>query len=411
MAVKKRTIDAEIKAPIACARNLRELCWTGCSPQHRATSWQILLNYLPTNSLKRSGTVKRKRAEYIEFANAASQGTGVASYYEACTNLAEGSVNAKESYMSYSADTFDNRFIARQVHLDVKRVCPEILLFRHPKIQACLMRALYCYAMRNPGVSYVQGFHDLISPFVAVFLQALCLPTFELEDLINASKLDIWRLIDSITDQELECVEADAFWCLSQFLSCWHDHHTEDQLGVQRMLLHLESLTQLSNPEVHSHFESLGVEYHHFGFRWMSCLLVREIPFLSVVRMWDTLLSEPAQDLEKFFVCVCAGVIDLYSHDLIKMQKFEEVLLFLQNMPTQNFKEIDVATILSQAFVFRAIILPMAPTPSLPPCDVCDTSISDCSVDENQQILVQTKRDDVDSWGTSSVLLFLFDHW
>jgi hypothetical protein len=38
------------------------------------------------------------------------------------------------------------------------------------------------------------------------------------------------------------------------------------------------------------HLEREGVEYIQFSFRWMNCLLMREISIHNIVRMWDTYL-------------------------------------------------------------------------------------------------------------------------
>ena len=41
-----------------------------------------------------------------------------------------------------------------------------------------------------------------------------------------------------------------------------------------------------------------GVEYMQFAFRWMNCLLMREISVKCTIRMWDTyLVSQPAAAL------------------------------------------------------------------------------------------------------------------
>lgn len=43
-----------------------------------------------------------------------------------------------------------------------------------------------------------------------------------------------------------------------------------------------------------AHFEDQGVEYMQFAFRWMNCLLMREISVKCTVRMWDTYLVSEA---------------------------------------------------------------------------------------------------------------------
>ena len=43
-----------------------------------------------------------------------------------------------------------------------------------------------------------------------------------------------------------------------------------------------------------AHLESENVEFMQFAFRWMNCLLMREISVQNTIRMWDTyLVSAP----------------------------------------------------------------------------------------------------------------------
>ena len=39
-----------------------------------------------------------------------------------------------------------------------------------------------------------------------------------------------------------------------------------------------------------AHLESQNVEFMQFAFRWMNCLLMREISVQNTIRMWDTYL-------------------------------------------------------------------------------------------------------------------------
>ena len=40
------------------------------------------------------------------------------------------------------------------------------------------------------------------------------------------------------------------------------------------------------------HLESQSVQFYQFSFRWMNCLLMREMPLPLVVRLWDTCIAE-----------------------------------------------------------------------------------------------------------------------
>ncbi len=41
-----------------------------------------------------------------------------------------------------------------------------------------------------------------------------------------------------------------------------------------------------------SHLEKEGLQFIQFAFRWVNCLLLREVPFPLAVRLWDTYLAE-----------------------------------------------------------------------------------------------------------------------
>ena len=34
-----------------------------------------------------------------------------------------------------------------------------------------------------------------------------------------------------------------------------------------------------------------GLQFIQFAFRWMNCLLMRELPLIHIVRLWDTYLA------------------------------------------------------------------------------------------------------------------------
>ncbi len=40
------------------------------------------------------------------------------------------------------------------------------------------------------------------------------------------------------------------------------------------------------------HLSREGLEFIQFAFRWVNCLLLREVPFQLGIRLWDTYLAE-----------------------------------------------------------------------------------------------------------------------
>ena len=62
--------------------------------------------------------------------------------------------------------------------------------------------------------------------------------------------------------------------------------------GISFLILVFQfSLFSLSfSAPLSAHLESQNVEFMQFAFRWMNCLLMREISVQNTIRMWDTYL-------------------------------------------------------------------------------------------------------------------------
>jgi hypothetical protein len=87
-------------------------------------------------------------------------------------------------------------------------------------------------------------------------------------------------------------LEADVFWCLTTLLDRVQDNFTFGQPGIQRMVFRLRELVSRIDPKLDEHFTKHNVMYIHFAFRWMACLLQREVNMACTVRMIDTYLAE-----------------------------------------------------------------------------------------------------------------------
>jgi TBC1 domain family member 2 len=88
----------------------------------------------------------------------------------------------------------------------------------------------------------------------------------------------------------LAAVEADSFWCLSRLLDGIQDNYITAQPGIQRSVKRMAELVARIDAPLSEHLASQGVEFMQFAFRWMNCLLMREISVRNTVRMWDTYL-------------------------------------------------------------------------------------------------------------------------
>ena len=191
--------------------------------------------------------------------------------------------------------------------------------------------------------SYVQGINDLATPLLVVFLADY----YQGENVLDG------HVMNHLSQERLDELEADVYWCLTNLLSGIQDHYTSDQPGVQRMVMRLEELVQRIDADLCLHLSEMGVQFLQFSFRWMNCLLLREFELPCVVRLWDTYISEK-DGFEDFHVYVCAAFLCQFSPQLQAMS-FDELLGFMQKIPTQDWTDTEIEMLLSQAFVLSTL--------------------------------------------------------
>jgi hypothetical protein len=289
--------DTMLSLPIVSLRELRKLAWNGIPPYHRPTVWKILVGYLPTNVSRRETTLKRRRSEYAD---------AVRRHYD----------------IPDDSRTNSEQETLRQVLVDVPRTAPDVPLFRNRRVRRCLGRLLYVWATRHPASGYVQGINDIVTPLLAVFIgeylgdsgvdsniggnnstsncsssSSSCTTNNNIiDECLNGTR------VDELSDQILENIEADVYWCLTSLLSGIQDHYTSDQPGMQRMVMRLEELVHRIDADLAAHLHDTGIEFMQFAFKWMNCLLLREFKLPCVMRLWDAYLSEGEGGFEDFHV-------------------------------------------------------------------------------------------------------------
>ena len=244
---------------------LRHLAWSGVPDEVRAVTWQVLLGYLPTNSERRISTLERKRKEYLDGVRQAF-GRGAATIPVNAVNTNPGRGRGLDEA------------IWHQISIDVPRTNPHIELYGYEATQRSLERILYLWAIRHPASGYVQGINDLVTPFWQVFL-GVYLTSLDVEE-----GMDPGQLPRSV----LDAVEADSFWCLTRLLEGIQDNYIYAQPGIHRQVRALRDLTMRIDSTLAKHLEKEGVEFMQFSFRWMNCLLMREVSIQNTIRMWDT---------------------------------------------------------------------------------------------------------------------------
>jgi len=281
----------------------------------------MLLGYLPPVRDRQAPGVAKKRDEYEELKRR---------HYR--FGQGGGPVEAGDEAAT----------ILRQIRVDIPRTSPGLPLFSHPRIQQLMERVLYIWSVRHPASGYVQGINDLVTPFIVVLLasELQCPP----EDID----------VDTISEAALDTVEAGAYWCLTKFLSDIQDHYTAGQPGIQQMVLKLKEIVKRIDEKLYLHLEQQGLDFLQFSFRWMNCLLLREFPFPCVIRLWDTYIAEPLEAFSSFHVYVCA-VFLIYWSPQLKQMDFQQLMLFMQKLPTGKWRAQEIETLLAEAFVLKSL--------------------------------------------------------
>ncbi|KAI9846676.1 MAG: GTPase-activating protein [Sclerophora amabilis] len=320
--------------------DLRDSSWNGIPEEVRAMSWQLLLGYLPASGERRVTTLERKRKEYLD---------GVRQAFERGSSGVQGSVKKGGVEVPSTPQTNTARgrgldeAIWHQISIDVPRTNPHLNLYRYEATQRSLERILYVWAIRHPASGYVQGINDLVTPFWQVFLGSYITdPNIE-------NGMDPGQLPKPV----LDAVEADSFWCLTKLLDGIQDNYIFAQPGIQRQVGALRDLTMRIDSGLAKHFEKEGIEFMQFSFRWMNCLLMREVSVRNTIRMWDTYMAEE-QGFSEFHLYVCAAFLVKWSEQLVKMD-FQEVMMFLQALPTRGWTEKDIELLLSEAFIWQSL--------------------------------------------------------
>ena len=123
--------------------------------------------------------------------------------------------------------------------------------------------------------------------------------------------------------------------------------------GIQEKLGVLDELLKKAEPRLYAHFQVEEVTMMQFAYKWVNCLLLRELPFPASLRLWDAYLSE-IDDYANTHIYVCLALISKYSSTLMKLE-FSELLPFLLSPPTKEFTEEDVGELLSQAYLYQQL--------------------------------------------------------
>ncbi|KAB5591992.1 GTPase-activating protein gyp1 [Ceratobasidium theobromae] len=294
--------------------DVKKLAWSGVPPHLRPIVWPLLLGYIPLPSAMRLQTLQRKREEYNRLVK---------------ITFARGREGLDQQ-------------IWHQIKIDVPRTRPGVRLWMEAGTHQSLERILYIWAIRHPASGYVQGINDLATPFYQIFLSAYIDADPETYDPA------------CLPPHIMNAIEADSFWCLSRLLDGIQDNYIVHQPGIHRSVKRMAELVKRIDAPLAAHLESQSVEFMQFAFRWMNCLLMRELSVKNTIRMWDTYLAEGPDSFSQFHLYVCSAFLVKWS-DKLKNMDFQGIIMFLQSLPTQGWTDYEIELLLSEAFLLSSV--------------------------------------------------------
>lgn len=172
-------------------------------------------------------------------------------------------VNEQVDKKEHSGRVTDKKIIQwkltlHQIGLDVVRTDRTLVFYEKQENLSKLWDILAVYAWIDKDVGYCQGMSDLCSPMIIL-----------LED------------------------EADAFWCFERLMRRLRGNFrcTESSVGVENQLQNLASITQVLDPKLHQHLETLGGGDYLFAFRMFMVLFRREFSFGDSLYLWEMMWS------------------------------------------------------------------------------------------------------------------------
>ena len=309
---------------------LRNICWNGIPFEDkliRAECWKILLGLYPLKKELKLSTIQRKKDEYDDMCKV---------YSNALSN--PDSVMNEEELKTY-----------KQIQKDIPRTMPESSLFQNEKVQFMLTRILYIWSLRHPASGYVQGFNDLCIPFLIVyFLEKF--PKKNVDTILNLDNNEFKELSDDILDE----LETNVYYSLTKLLDRIQTNYTHNQPGINKMIKKMELIIQKVDPKLYNYLRNFEIDYVQFCFRWMNCFLIREFPVKLILRLWDTYFSEE-KGFSEFHLYVCACLLLSFSEKLKSMTEFQEVIVFLQNLPTSDWEIKDIDVLLAKSYSIKEL--------------------------------------------------------
>ena len=282
-------------------------------PEDRALAWLVLLRLYPSDPNKWEEEKKTLIDGYWVFVKE----FGVEHWYD--VDLPDN-VTPKEMNVP-------NKPLMGQIHSDIVRTGRQIMFFP-PELERQgkdpnnsmsqfegymrrIERILYIFGSINVGLSYTQGFNELVSPLYYVMLKATALFRNNQDD-----------------------IEALSFAMLQQLITSTPIHEMYTTQDKSSIILHkLDDFTRLMTK--HLPKVAAAINYHKlhpasYCYRWFNLLFAQEYDMPSLLPVWDVLFSHIDELLDFAFYI---GIAQLkVIEDQIRADDLSLTLVALQNL-------------------------------------------------------------------------------
>ncbi|KAK7840292.1 uncharacterized protein LOC111988170 isoform X2 [Quercus suber] len=230
--------------------------------------------------------------------------------------LSLGKTSAWHQYFQYTE-------MVEQIDRDLQRTHPDKKFFSGEtsfsrKNRQAMKNILLLFAKLNPAIRYVQGMNEVLAPIYYVF--------------------------STDTDEKNAAnAEADSFSCFVRLLSDSVDHFCQQldnsSVGILSTLTRLSDLLKANNEELWRHLEITNkVRPQFYAFRWITLLLTQEFDFQPILRIWDCLLGNPF-GVQDMLLRVCCAMLLCVKSRLLSGD-FVANLKLLQHYPDINIEHL-----------------------------------------------------------------------
>jgi len=311
---------------------LRYLSHSGIPEELRGIVWKYLLGYLPCNKSEQKDYLNNKRNDYIKYVDKI--------YPKIENNKVVGTEDA----------------LWDQIYVDVIRTFPMGMeqFCENEYVRECLCRILYVYSTVHQRKNYWQGLNEIPVPFLISFVSFYI--GCSLRELNNLSNDAIKDILSS------KSIEADTYWCVCKFVKGLQFNneyvvHKYGDIKADPILQRFELLCSMVDQDLLNNLKKKGVEFIFFAFRWMVCLLTREIPIIGIMRLWDSYFSEGEENVLSFHLYISVSFLLTFSDEIQTIDGFEKTLTYMQRIPTEHWTELHAEYLINTAHQLKKIDL------------------------------------------------------